>query len=186
MTWLGLIIVVSILALGLTFVLVQLAGLPGTWLLVLAAVSVRVFEVFHPLTEPDVGGVVLPIWGWPTFATLVGLAVAAEAVEFGASAAGAKVGGASRRGMIGALVGGLVGVLVGTVAIPIPVVGSILGAVAGSAVGAIVGELSEGGRTLGSAALPAAGAAAGRIAGSLLKAVFAAAMWLWMAIAAFV
>jgi uncharacterized protein len=185
MTWLGLLLVLSVLVAGLGCILVQLIGLPGTWLLLLLAVGTWTSELFLPLQAvADDGSVPPPIWGWGTLVALLALALLAELVEFLAGVAGAKAGGAGKRGMVGALIGGLVGVVLGTILIPIPVIGSIVGAIAGSAIGAIVGELSEGGRTLRSAALPAAGAAAGRLAGTLAKSAFAAAMWLWMAVAA--
>jgi uncharacterized protein YqgC (DUF456 family) len=166
------------LLIALGGVLLQLAGLPGTWLILLFAVFLRAVEAFLPLGAE-------PVFGWPTFAILTALAILAELVEFLAAAAGAKTGGASKRGMTGAVVGGLLGALVGTFVILIPVVGSVLGAAAGSAIGAIVGELSVGGKELRSTMKPAAGAVAGRLLGTLAKTGFAAAMWIVLAITTF-
>lgn len=171
-------LVFLVLLLGGGCVLLQLIGLPGTWLLLLLAVAVW-GSSFVITSGPE------PIFSIWTLVVLLAFAVLAEVVEFFASAAGAKTGGASRRGMAGAVVGGLGGAIVGTIFF-VPVIGSILGAVGGSALGAIVGELSEGGRTLRSTAKPAAGAVAGRVAGTLAKSGFAGAMWLWMMIALFV
>ncbi|MBL9150097.1 MAG: DUF456 domain-containing protein [Phycisphaerae bacterium] len=170
-------IIAASLTLLLAFggILVQLAGLPGTWLILLFAVFLRAVEALVPLGSE-------PVFGWPTFAILTGLALLAELVEFLAAAAGAKTGGASKRGMTGAVAGGLLGALFGTFLIPIPVVGSVIGAAAGSAIGAIAGELSVGGKELRSTMKPAAGAVAGRLLGTLAKTGFAAAMWVVMVI----
>jgi uncharacterized protein YqgC (DUF456 family) len=178
LAWLGIGIAVGLTAWSAVAVLIQFMGLPGTWLILLAAVAVRAFEMVVPL-GPE------PMFSWTTLLLLAGLALLAEAVEFIASALGAKGGGATKAGMTGALVGGLIGVIAGTFLIPIPVVGSVAGAVVGSGAGAVVGELSEGGRTLASTAKPAAGAAVGRILGTLAKTGFAALMWGIVTIAAF-
>lgn len=167
-----------VLILSAAGVVVQLAGLPGTWLIILFALSLRLVEAFVPLGP-------MPVYGWETFVILGGLALLAELVEFLAAAAGARTGGAGKRGMTGAVVGGLLGALVGTILIPIPVIGSILGAVGGSALGAITGELSVGGKQLRETVKPAAGAVAGRLLGTLAKSAFAAAMWVWLAVASF-
>ncbi len=178
MTVLSFLVAATLALLGAGCVVLQLIGLPGTWLILLLAVATRAFEVFLPLgTEP--------MFSWWTLLALLALAVVGEIVELLASAAGAKTGGANKRGMTGAVIGGLLGALLATFLIPIPVLGSILGAIMGSALGAIVGELSEGGRTLRSTAKPAAGAVAGRIAGTVAKTGFAAAMWAWLVVAAF-
>ena len=120
-----------------------------------------------------------------TALAIAGLAIVGEVVEVGASAVGAKSGGASRRGMTGAIVGSLLGALVGTVVILIPVVGSLLGALLGAALGAIVGELSVGGKSLRETAKPAAGAVAGRLMGVVAKTAVSGAMLVIMAFAAF-
>jgi uncharacterized protein YqgC (DUF456 family) len=153
--------------LGAIGIVLQAVTLPGTWIVVLAAAGVKAHDLFAPT----------PLLSWWTFLAIVALAVVAELAETLAGAAGARTGGASRRGMLGAVVGSLAGALVGTVFL-LPVVGTLIGAVAGAAAGAIVGELSAGGRTLRDTAAPAAGAVAGRLAGAFLKTGFAIAMWL--------
>jgi uncharacterized protein YqgC (DUF456 family) len=157
--------------LGAIGIVLQAVTLPGTWIVVLAAASVKVHDLFAPG----------PLLSWWTFLAIVGLAVVAEIAETLAGAAGAKTGGASRRGMIGAIVGSLAGAVLGTIFL-LPIVGSLIGAVAGAAIGAIVGELSGGGRTLRETAAPAAGAVAGRLAGAFLKTGFATVMWLALVI----
>ncbi|MFO0827169.1 MAG: DUF456 domain-containing protein [Phycisphaerales bacterium] len=178
MTWILLLAAVLLTLISALCILIQLAGLPGTWLILLIAVMTRAFEIVIPL-GPE------PMFSWWTLLALTLIACAAEMVEFLAAAAGAKTGGASKRGMTGAVVGGLIGAMAGTIFILIPVVGSVVGAGIGAALGAITGELSVGGKQLRETMKPAAGAAAGRLVGTLAKTAFAAAMWLWLAIAAF-
>jgi uncharacterized protein len=181
MSWMQILVVVTALLIGSAGVLLQLASLPGTWVVLFAAVAVRVVETFIPL-GPSGGE---PIFGWWTLGAMAALAIVAEIVEFGASAVGARAGGASKRGMTGAVIGSLLGALLGTFLLPIPVVGSLLGALLGAAIGAIVGELSAGDKTLMETAKPAAGAFAGRLMAVLAKSGFAATMLIIMAIAAF-
>lgn len=178
MTWLQILLSSSLVLAGAVAVLLQLASLPGTWVILFVAVASRVLETFVPL-GPE------PILGWWSLGAIAGLAIVGEVVEVGASAVGAKSGGASRRGMTGAIVGSLLGALVGTVVILIPVVGSLLGALLGAALGAIVGELSVGGKSLLETAKPAAGAVAGRLMGVVAKTAVAGAMLVIMAFAAF-
>lgn len=153
--------------LGAIGILLQAVTLPGTWIVVLAAAGVKAHDAFAPN----------PLLSWWTFLLIVALAILAEVAETLAGAAGARTGGASRRGMVGAVVGSLVGAVLGTVLL-LPVIGSLIGAVVGAAIGAIVGELSGGTRTFRETAAPAAGAVAGRLAGAMIKTVFAAGMWL--------
>ncbi|MHC4794165.1 MAG: DUF456 family protein [Planctomycetota bacterium] len=103
------------------FAAVAALGLPGTWLIIAFAALIDVIELLWK-------GDSEPMFGWVAFAIALLLAATAEVVEFLAGAAGAKAGGASRRGTIGALIGGFVGGIVGTFVIPIPLVGTLLGA----------------------------------------------------------
>ncbi len=143
------------------------AGLPGIWLMGLAALSMR-------LWRPE-----LAEW-WVIGATL-GIALVGEVLEFVAGAAGARKAGGSKRSAMGALVGGVVGALAGTVLIPIPLVGTILGSALGSAAGAVGLELtlpkSPGVARLGAAHHGRIGIAAfvGRLAATLIKVVLAMA-----------
>lgn len=178
MSWIQLLILLALVVVGALSVLLQLASLPGTWIILLAVVAERAVEALVPL-GPE------PLFGWWSIGAIAGLAVVAELFEVGASAVGAKTGGASKRGMTGAVIGSLLGALFGTVVILIPVVGSLLGALIGAALGAIVGELSVGGKTLRETAKPAAGAVAGRLMGVVLKTAVAGAMLLVMVVAPF-
>ncbi|MCP3859619.1 MAG: DUF456 family protein, partial [Phycisphaeraceae bacterium] len=103
------------------FAAVAALGLPGTWLIIAFAALIDVVELLWK-------GDSEPTFGWVAFAIALLLAAAAEIIEFLAGAAGAKAGGASRRGTVGALVGGFVGGIVGTFVIPIPLVGTLVGA----------------------------------------------------------
>lgn len=164
---------------GAVCVALVLIGLPGTWLMIAVAVVIELIDVLY-LPEGS-----RQTFSWWVLVFVLMLAFIAELVEFGASAAGARYGGASKRGMIGSLIGAVAGGIVGTFAIPIPVVGSLLGAMLGAAIGAIAGELSAPGVRLRDAWRPASGAAIGRLAGSLGKVPFAVAVWLVLSVAAF-
>ena len=167
-------------AFGALCVLLVVAGIPGTWILIAAAVLIDGFDwlwlpegspfTFHPIT----------------ILVAVALGAVGEALEFGLAALGAKRFGASKRGMISAIVGGMVGGLVATFAIPIPIVGTLLGAAIGTALGAIIGETWNGERTLAQSAKPALGAVIGRVLGTLAKLPVALSVWLLLAVTAFV
>ena len=164
---------------GLLCVLLVVAGLPGTWIMIAAAIAVDCLDwlwlppgsplTFHPLTI--------------VAAVLVGLV--GEALEFALSAAGAKQFGASRRGMIGAVIGGVVGALAGTVFIWIPILGTLIGALVGTAAGAIIGETSDGKKSMREATRPAIGAVIGRVLGTLAKLPIAVIVLAILAIAVF-
>ncbi len=164
---------------GLLCVLLVVAGLPGTWVLIAAAILIDCLDwmwlppgaplTFHPLTL--------------IAAILVGLV--GEALEFALAAAGAKRFGASRRGMIGAVIGGVAGALAGTALIWIPIVGTFIGALAGTAAGAIIGETSDGKKTMREAAQPAIGAVIGRVLGTLAKLPVAVIVLAILAVAVF-
>ncbi|MDA1105210.1 MAG: DUF456 family protein [Planctomycetota bacterium] len=154
-----------------------LVGIPGIWIMVLLAVVIDVAHLIWAPSEEMFFGV------WPLAISVV-LALGAEGVELLAGGAGAKVGGASKGGMLGAVVGSLIGALIGTCAIPLPAFGTLLGAVGGAAVGAMVGEMVGARRSVRESLVPAAGAAAGRILGFLVKAPFAVAVWVVLVVAA--
>ncbi|MCH2136027.1 MAG: DUF456 family protein [Phycisphaerales bacterium] len=156
---------------GAGCILLVIMQLPGTWLMLVLAGGCQMADAWWLREDAQAG------W-WALGAGLV-LALCGEVAETMAGAAGAKAGGAGKRGMWGALLGGIAGGLLGTFLIPIPVIGSLLGAVGGAFAGACVGELTgRSPRTLQSTLKPAAGAAAGRAAGTLIKAVLAGLIWL--------
>lgn len=112
---------------------VVILGLPGTWVLLLAAVAVELLDTAVP-------GAPAVTFGWGLLAVCGVLAGVGEGIEFAAGAVGARMGGASRRGMVGALVGGIVGAVLLTPLLPVPVLGTLVGAAIGTFVGAWVGE----------------------------------------------
>ncbi|MEO1583229.1 MAG: DUF456 family protein [Planctomycetota bacterium] len=168
MVWVGAIAVTVCAVLG---TLLTLLTLPGTWLMLLVAIG---------------GKLLLPeLIGWPWLIAAGVLAVGGEVVEFGASAAGAKAGGAGRPGAIGALVGGLAGGIIGTIVIPIPIAGTIIGGVIGAGVLAVLFERWKGGKNWRASSKAGAGAAAGKLASTFLKTGVAGVMGLVLTVGAF-
>ncbi len=153
-------------------------GLPGIWMMIALA-------VINELANNWWLGAGGDWFAWTAIALAVVIALGAEAVEFLAGAAGAKAGGASKWGMLGALIGGVLGAIFATVLIPIPVVGTLGGAALGAACGAISGEMLGSKKSLKASVAPAAGAAGGRILGTLAKIPFAVAAWLILVVGAF-
>jgi uncharacterized protein YqgC (DUF456 family) len=114
--------------------LVALAGillaamqLPGTWLVLAAAIG---FDAYHGWQA----------MGWKWLLGLGAAALTAEVIETGASYVIARKGGASRRAGICAVIGGLAGMVL--LSLPIPIIGTILGGMFGCFLGALAGELS--------------------------------------------
>lgn len=123
------------IAAGILVVLACVAGvlltavrLPGTWLILLAALLYGWYDGWLRVT-----GSVL--------ALLAAIAVIGEGVEFASSAIVAKRAGASRKAAIGALIGGFAGMFAFT--IPLPIVGTMIGAALGCFLGAAIGEYAE-------------------------------------------
>jgi uncharacterized protein YqgC (DUF456 family) len=142
-------------------------GLPGTWLMIVAAVTYAyVVPGAHIGTVAVVGCVVI--------------ALVAELLDIAVSARYTRKYGGSSRGAWGAIAGGLVGAVVG---LPVPVIGSVLGAVAGSFVGALVGEYS-GGAGHDVATRAATGAVIGRAMAMGLKAGAGVVIAAWVMAAA--
>jgi len=137
-----------------------LFGLPGTFLIVVAALVYAWATRFAAVT-------------WSTVGWLCLLALSAEGFELLAVTAGAAGERPSRRVMVAAVVGGIVGGLVGT---PLLFgVGSLLGALAGAFTGAAVAAISEGG-SMGAAFSAGRTAFRGRLLGFVLKAAVAVVM----------
>ncbi len=158
-------VVILILVLVGALALIPL-GLPGTWLMVGAAL------VYHLVVRGAAIGI----------ATIVGTAVLAfvgELIEFGLAARYTKKYGGSRRAGWAAILGGLVGAFVG---VPVPVVGPVIGAFVGAFLGALVGELSTGAGHR-AAGRVATGALLGRVAAAALKVALGMVMAVWIVIA---
>lgn len=159
--------------------LLALLGLPGVWILIAIAVAIDLLDGWWLSPEQR------PTFSLAAIVASVLLAGVGELVEFLASAAGAKRGGASRGGILGSLVGAFGGSIAGTLLIPVPLLGTLAGAVVGAFLGAVLGELA-GGSTARGSIRPATGAAVGRVLGTLGKLPFAIAVAAILAVAAFI
>lgn len=165
---------------GAACVAMVVIQLPGTWVLLALAGLVEWLDRWW--LPPDDR----QTFGWWVLGGCLALALAGEAIEFIAGVLGAKKGGASKRGLVGALVGGIAGIFLFTpLFFFVPFLGAFLGAVLGTFVGALIGELSDQSRTLGASMKPALAATIGRVIGTTSKVGIAMAMWLWLSVAAF-
>jgi hypothetical protein len=150
--------------------LLTLLGMPGNWLMVLAA------ALYAWLTPGDSRLAI----GWPAVGVMAALAAFGEAVELIAGALGVAKAGGSRRSAVlalaGSLIGGIAGIFVG---LPIPVIGSLISAVLFAGVGALIGAmLGENwkGRGLNQSWQVGLAAFWGRLLGTLAKTLVASAM----------
>jgi uncharacterized protein YqgC (DUF456 family) len=164
-----------VIAIGLAVVavlgwLTQLVGLPGNWVVVVAA-------ALYAWSFPGDDRLAI---SWSTVAALFVLAVLGEVIEFVAGAMGVTKAGGSRRGALLALVGSLVGGMIGlVVGVPIPVVGSLAAAILfgglGALIGAFIGESWKGNDFDTSLQIGRA-AFVGRVLGTLGKLIAGAVM----------
>jgi uncharacterized protein len=138
-------------------------GLPGTWLMVGAAIAYRFVVPGSGIGAITLGGIAT-------------LALLAEVAEFALAARFTKRFGGSRRAGWGAVIGGFVGVVVG---VPLPVVGSVIGGLLGSFAGALIGELEMGSHHH-VAVRAATGALLGRAAAAAMKVAIGVAMAVWV------
>ena len=179
--WIDYIAATVFTILGMGCLVTVVIGVPGTWIMILLAIGL---EFLQRLWAPTGSDWLFPIW---IFIVVIVIAGVGEVLELVAGAYGAKKGGASRKGMLGALIGGIFGAIIGTFVIPIPLIGSLIGALMGCAAGAIVGELNnEGDTRLKETIKPAAGAVIGRVLGTLAKLPCALAVWVILSVSAFV
>lgn len=155
-----LLILAIVLLLGL---LIIPLGLPGTWVMVIAAFA------YNYLVPGDPVGTV-------TVLGTTALALVAEFFEFTLSARYTKKYGGSRRAGWGAILGGIVGAIMG---VPVPIVGSVIGAFIGSFVGAWLFERSRGDQA-GDATRVATGAVIGRAAAAAMKVGIGLVIVVWI------
>jgi uncharacterized protein YqgC (DUF456 family) len=139
-------------------------GLPGTWLMIGAAL---VYDWLVPATA-------FGVW---TLGGVVALALVAEVLEFTVAKRYTEQSGGSSRAGWGAMLGGLVGAFAG---VPVPVVGSVIGAFAGAFLGALVMEWTVRGNDTAGVMRVATGALVGRAVATAAKlgAGIAIAAWL--------
>jgi uncharacterized protein len=158
-----------VLVLGVAWI-AQLIGLPGNWLIVLAAAA-------YAWLFPDDSSLAI---SWHVVLALVALAVIGELAELAASAMGVAKAGGSRRGVVLAILGSIVGSVVGiVVGLPIPIIGSLAAAIVfgglGALAGAVIAEQSLG-RNLDSSLEIGKAAFVGRLLGTVAKIVVCSMM----------
>jgi uncharacterized protein YqgC (DUF456 family) len=181
MEWITYVVATLFCLLGAVCVLSIVLSLPGTWIMIGLALVIELCDSLY--LPPDHN----QTFGWWVILTCVGLALFGEVIELAASAAGAKGGGGSKRGMWGALIGGIVGALIFTPFIPVPIVGTLIGAILGTFIGAVVGEVTgEQAKSVRGSMKPALGATIGRVIGTFSKIGIAIVVWLVLSVAAFV
>lgn len=127
-------------------------GLPGTFIMVVAAIAADYFAS---------AGI-----GWFAIGLSFALAVIAEVFEWTLSAKFAIKYGGSKRAGWGALIGGFIGAFAG---VPVPVVGSMIGAFAGAFLGALVAEFTQANSNASTATRVATGALIGKAAATAMK-----------------
>lgn len=155
-------------------------GLPGLWIMIGLAVLAQLMETVPFTSAASIH------FGWPLLGASLAIATAAEIAEAMAGAAGTKLGGGTRRGMVGAFVGGIAGAILLTPVIPVPIVGTLVGGVLGSFAGAWIGEASAEHALHPDQKMRAAlGAAAGKLAGTFGKLAAGVVIWLLLAYGAF-
>ncbi len=166
--------------LGAVCVVLVVIQLPGTWLMLALAAVIEAADRWY-LPEGD-----RQTFGWWVLGAALAVAVIGEIIEFIAGAGGARKGGATSRGMWGALIGGVVGIFVFTpLFFFVPLFGTFFGAVMGTFVGAIIGELTIEQSTVRGTVKPAVWATIGRVVGTTSKVGIAMAMWLALSVSAF-
>jgi uncharacterized protein len=150
---------------GLTLIPV---GLPGTWLMIGAAL----------LYDWALPNAVYGVW---TLGGTVALALVAEVLEFTiAKRYTERTGGSSRAGW-GAMLGGLFGAFAG---VPIPIVGSVIGAFAGAFAGALVMEWTVRPHDTAGVVQVATGALVGRAVATAAKLGAGVAIAAWLVLVA--
>lgn len=123
----GIVAIVLLILIALIGILLAVLQLPGTWLILAAAVAFDGYYGWDAL-------------GWRWLAALAVVAVLAEILDTLASVVAARRAGASRRAMVGAVIGGFVGMVL--LSLPVPVIGTILGGLLGCFLGGLMGEMT--------------------------------------------
>jgi hypothetical protein len=180
MDWIHYVVAVLFVLLGAGCVGLVILQAPGTWIMLAIAVVVELVDsAYSTAADPQT-------FSWWVLGVAAVLAIIGEVVEFLSSAAGAKAGGGTRRGVIGAIIGGIVGLFVFTpVFFFIPIFGSLLGAILGTFIGAVIGEMTGQDKSLRGSLRPASGAAVGRIVATIAKTGIAVVIWLFLSVAIF-
>lgn len=161
---------VTLCILNLGWLFVTALGLPGNWLMVLSTALVAWWQWETGMFGPAV------------LVAVVALALTGELMELLGGIVGARRGGGTRWGALGAIVGGVFGGLVGTAVAP--VLGTLLGVCLGAFVGSTTLEMAAG-RGLRPALRAGQGAGVGQGLGVLAKLAVGVVIWLTVAVAAF-
>lgn len=178
MEWLFYLTATIFALLGAACVFSIVFSLPGGWIMLGLAVILELADSLYLPAEKT------QTFSWWVLGVSFGLLLLGELLEFAAGAAGAKTGGGSKRGMVGALIGGIAGAIICTFFVP--VVGTLVGALLGTFIGALVGEMSgEQAKTMRGSMKPALGATIGRVLGTVSKIGIALAVWITLSVAAF-
>ena len=138
-------------------------GLPGTWVMILAAWGYNYVVDGDPVTTTAILGT-------------AALAIVAEVFEFTLAAKYTKLYGGSKRAGWGAILGGVIGAIVG---VPVPIIGSVIGAFAGAFIGAWVFERSRGDQA-GDATRVATGALIGKVVAAAMKVAIGLVIIVWI------
>lgn len=141
-------------------------GLPGTWVMVAAAVG------YSFLVTQSIGIV--------TLVAILAIAILAEILEFVVAGGYTKKYGGSSRSSWGAIIGGLIGVVIG---VPIPVIGSVIGGFLGAFIGALAAEFSRG-TSVDASTKVATGAVVGRAVAAAVKVALGMVIAVWVVAAA--
>lgn len=151
---------------GISIILVVF-GLPGTWLMVLAALGYAAFLDF------GIGGHDVRVIALLIFAALVG-----EVFEFLVGTLGAKRMAVSNGAIVSSIVGAILGAVIG---VPVFLVGSLLGLFLGAFLGGFTYELAKG-RSIGIATRVAFAILISRIVAILVKTSIAVGMGIYLTI----
>lgn len=159
--WMFLSVIGGFTLFGLLSILLTIIGLPGIWFMIVAVLGLKWWH---------------DDWfSWWIIGGAISLALAAEAIELIAGAAGSNKAGGSRKAALGAVIGGIFGAIAGA-AFP-PIIGAVIWGTVGAGLGAILGELKSGRDW--KATLTVGGAAAtGKLIGTLAKTAIAIAIFL--------
>lgn len=178
LTTLTILAFIVLLALSAVGIVLALLTLPGTWLIVVGAI---ILQYGAPASAGLFGRDMPPLFDVWTLVACAGIALAAEIIEFAASALGAKKAGGGASGAIFSIIGGLVGAILGSFVVPL--IGTIIGGVAGAGIGAVLGERHVGKKSWADASRVGQGAAAGRLVATIAKSAAAALIGLILLVA---
>jgi uncharacterized protein YqgC (DUF456 family) len=180
MEWMMCVVATLFCLLGAVCLVSIIFSIPGGWIMLALACIIELCDQFYLAEGRQV------TFGWIALGVSAALLGLSELIEFAAGAAGAKRGGAGKRGMVGALIGGILGAILFTIVVIIPVVGSLIGAIVGTFAGAVLGEITGANpKTVRGSVKPAIGATIGRVVGTMSKIGIALGVWIGLSVAAF-